>query len=316
MSAPEKIVEVAAAILLRQTDDGATEYLLARRPEGKVYAGYWEFPGGKVEPGETLHDALLRELHEELGIHIERAWPWLSCRFTYPHASVRLKFFHVVAWQGEIAPIEHDGFVWVKIGREAQVSPVLPANGPILRALELPAEYAKIRVLQDGSAAAVAEVSRLLIAGLRLFHVDAAALPPNERLRFIETALEKCRAYADARVLIEDDEALAIAAKTAQATGALGLHLSSSRLMELQARPAFDRVAATCRNADELAHAVLLGLDFVILTPASFAGEMDWPLFSRLIEFASIPVYAGVHGDVEKLELARQHGAHGLARLA
>ena len=133
-----KVVEVAAAILLREID-GNTEFLLAQRPRGKVYSGYWEFPGGKVEPGESLRQALLRELQEELGIKIDRAWPWLSCEFTYPHARVRLKFFRVTSWHGEILPIEHSGFVWMKIGDSAPVSPVLPANGPILRALELPA---------------------------------------------------------------------------------------------------------------------------------------------------------------------------------
>ena len=84
-----KIVEVAAAILLRE-ENGHSEFLLARRPEGKVYAGYWEFPAGKLEPGESLREALVREIQEELGVTIARAWPWLSCEFTYPHARVRL----------------------------------------------------------------------------------------------------------------------------------------------------------------------------------------------------------------------------------
>ena len=144
-----KIVEVAAAILLRQGRSGM-EYLLAQRPEGKVYAGYWEFPGGKVEAGETLRQALVREIQEELGVTIDRAWPWLSCEFTYPHARVRLKFFRVASWQGEIKPIEHSGFVWVKIGDSAPVEPVLPANGPILRALALPSIYAITNAAENG----------------------------------------------------------------------------------------------------------------------------------------------------------------------
>ncbi|MBL0207051.1 MAG: NUDIX domain-containing protein [Propionivibrio sp.] len=136
-----EVVEVAAAILLREGQEG-TEFLLAQRPEGKPYSGYWEFPGGKVEPGESLREALQRELQEELGITLERAWPWLSCQYTYPHATVRLKFFRVVAWQGEIAPIEHSGFAWTRIGAVSPVAPLLPANGPILRALDLPSLYA------------------------------------------------------------------------------------------------------------------------------------------------------------------------------
>ena len=144
-----KIVEVAAAILLREGDRG-TEYLLAQRPVGKVYAGYWEFPGGKVEPAENLREALVRELQEELGIIIDHAWPWLSCEYTYPHANVRLKFFRVSSWHGEIRPTEHSGITWAKFGDVASVMPVLPAHGPSLRALDLPPAYRLIRHLPEG----------------------------------------------------------------------------------------------------------------------------------------------------------------------
>ena len=81
-----EVIEVAAAVLLRA--DGS-EFLLAQRPEGKVYAGYWEFPGGKVESGETVRAALVRELREELGIAVGACSPWLTRVFTYPHATVR-----------------------------------------------------------------------------------------------------------------------------------------------------------------------------------------------------------------------------------
>ena len=94
--------------------DGS-EFLLAQRPEGKVYAGYWEFPGGKVEPGETVREALVRELQEELGISVTACSPWLTRVFTYPHATVRLNFWRVTAWDGEIgitAPLEHSAVDW------------------------------------------------------------------------------------------------------------------------------------------------------------------------------------------------------------
>src|SRR3954468_22356531 len=93
-----KRVEVAAAVLERA--DG--EFLLAQRPPGKPYAGYWEFPGGKVEPGEAADAALKRELHEELGIDVTVAYPWLTRDFDYPHADVRLRFFRVYQWTGEL----------------------------------------------------------------------------------------------------------------------------------------------------------------------------------------------------------------------
>ena len=90
-----KITDVAVAIITRP--DGC--FLLARRPEGKPYAGYWEFPGGKVEPNERVADALARELKEELGITATDAYPWVTQVFTYPHAKVKLHFYRVTAWQ-------------------------------------------------------------------------------------------------------------------------------------------------------------------------------------------------------------------------
>ena len=105
MSAP---VDVAVAVLIRS--DGAA--LLAQRPETKVYSGYWEFPGGKIEPGEPVPEALRREVREELGIEVERAYPWITRVFVYPHAKVRLHFYRVYAWRGEPRAIEHQAIAW------------------------------------------------------------------------------------------------------------------------------------------------------------------------------------------------------------
>jgi 8-oxo-dGTP diphosphatase len=127
------LVRVAAAVILRP--DG--QVLLAQRPHGKAYAGYWEFPGGKLEPGETAREALDRELQEELGLTVRDAAPWMVQRYAYPHADVELNFFRVFAWDGE--PVGHDGqaFRWQTPG-QFDVSPLLPANTAVLRALELP----------------------------------------------------------------------------------------------------------------------------------------------------------------------------------
>jgi 8-oxo-dGTP diphosphatase len=115
------VVEVAAAVI--QRPDGA--FLLAQRPPGKVYAGYWEFPGGKAEPGEPAAQALSRELHEELGIDVETAYPWITRVFSYPHGTVRLWFFRVVSWKGEPHPREEQAIAWQRAG-DAMLSPMLP----------------------------------------------------------------------------------------------------------------------------------------------------------------------------------------------
>lgn len=309
-----EVVKVAAAVLLRGSAD-RTEFLLAQRPEGKVYSGYWEFPGGKVEPGETLHQALLRELQEELGIGVDRAWPWLSCEFTYPHAKVRLKFFRVVSWHGEITPIEHSGLAWLKLGDTASVTPILPANAPILRALELPSIYALTNAAENGVAAELNRLEKSLIGGLRLIQVGDKTLPDEQRWHLAREVMHRVQGYPDARVLINDDEALA------HNVGAHGIHLSSRRLMQITGRPSFTWVAASCHTAEELARAAALGLDFALLSPvlptASHpeATGIGWKEFSRLIERSPLPVFALGGMRPEMLETARENGAHGIAML-
>ena len=307
-----RVVEVAAAILLRKGENG-TEYLLAQRPEGKVYAGYWEFPGGKVEPAETMREALIREIQEELGVTIDSAFPWVSCRFTYPHATVRLKFFHVTSWTGEIEPIEHTGFVWVRVGDSAPVSPVLPANGPILRALELPSLYALTNATENGIDTELARLASALDRGLRLIQLRDKTLPTSQRLLFSREVMALARSHDGCRVLVSDDESLA------HAVGAHGLHLSASQLMATRQRPTFDYVAASCHSAEELRHAASIGVDFTLLSPvlptASHPGErgMGWSAFAELIEASPIPVFALGGMKTGLLEEARAHGAHGIA---
>ena len=131
------MIEVAAAVI--QRPDGA--FLLAQRPPGKVYAGYWEFPGGKIEPGERPARALARELHEELGIYIGQAYPWITRVYTYPHGTVRLNFFRVFDWRNEPHPREDQAIAWQASGA-TMAAPMLPANAPVMASLALPVEYA------------------------------------------------------------------------------------------------------------------------------------------------------------------------------
>ncbi len=119
-------VDVAVGVLI----DGQGRFLLTSRPAGKVYAGYWEFPGGKVETGETVEQALKRELHEELGITIGAATPWQVELMDYPHAQVRLHFCKVFAWHGDFEMRERQAMSWQSL--PVQVQPVLPGTVPVL----------------------------------------------------------------------------------------------------------------------------------------------------------------------------------------
>jgi 8-oxo-dGTP diphosphatase len=120
-------VDVAVGVLV----DPEGRFLLTSRPVGKVYAGYWEFPGGKLEAGETVEQALRRELHEELGITIGPAHPWQVELMDYPHARVRLHFCKVYDWQGEFQMREQQAMAWQTL--PVTVLPVLPGTVPVLR---------------------------------------------------------------------------------------------------------------------------------------------------------------------------------------
>ncbi|HEY9108215.1 MAG TPA: NUDIX domain-containing protein [Roseateles sp.] len=133
MSDAERVpVEVAVGVLVERDAAGREgRFLLTSRPEGKVYAGYWEFPGGKVEAGESIEQALARELREEIGIQIGSAHPWQTLVMDYPHARVRLNFCKVFDWSGEFQMLEGQQMAWADL--PVQVQPVLPGTIPVLQ---------------------------------------------------------------------------------------------------------------------------------------------------------------------------------------
>ncbi|MGZ8202668.1 MAG: Nudix family hydrolase [Burkholderiales bacterium] len=302
-------VEVAAAVL--QREDGA--FLLAQRPAGKVYAGYWEFPGGKVEPGESAAQALARELHEELGIDVLNAYPWLTRDYDYEHARVRLRFQRVTRWAGTLHGREDQQFSWQRV-ESITVSPLLPANGPILSALALPTLYGVSNATAVGLERFLARLERALENGLRLVQIREKGLSDDALVRLCREATATAHEHG-ASVLLNADPELAARA------GADGVHLSAERLKHLNTRPQMKLVGASCHNGEELERAAKLGADFVALVPvletASHPGAaaMGWAWLGALIADYPLPVFAigGMkHSDFER---AWQAGAHGIAAI-
>jgi 8-oxo-dGTP diphosphatase len=125
-AADRQLVQVAVGVLIRSDDS----FLLTSRPEGKAYAGYWEFPGGKLEVGETIAQALKRELQEEIGITIEDCMSWKTEQIDYPHALVQLNFCKVRRWSGELQMREAQLYAWQQL--PVTVKPVLPGTLPVL----------------------------------------------------------------------------------------------------------------------------------------------------------------------------------------
>lgn len=295
-------VEVAAAVIERE--DG--RFLMASRPPGKVYEGWWEFPGGKVESGETAREALVRELREELGIEVETAYPWLNRDFVYPHAHVMLRFFRVTAWHGEPHPHEGQQLAWTQ-AHAPTVTPILPANGPILKGLQLPLEYAISDAAKLGEADFLQRLEQRLAGGLRLVQLREKPLTGV----FAREVAARCQEH-DAQLVINGDLTLA------QTLGC-GLHLSAAQLAGLESRPDVAWLGASCHDAGELARAAEVGADFVVLSPVlptpSHPGEpcLGWPQFKALVRDYPLPVFAlgGLaRGDIA---LARAAGAHGVA---
>jgi 8-oxo-dGTP diphosphatase len=305
----DKVVEVSAAVL--QRPDGS--FLLAQRPPGKIWEGYWEFPGGKVEPGETAHHALVRELHEELGITVQTAYPWLTRLFTYPHATVRLKFFRVTEWTGELHPHEGQQFAWQQPGH-ATVDPILPANAPILRALELPTLYAISNVAQLGVEPFLESLQARLDAGLRMVQLREKDLARDE-LRELALRVVAMAHAQGAKVLLNGDVTLA------QEVGTDGVQLTSTQLAELKVRPAVDWCAASCHTVEELRRAEALGCDFALLSPVlptrshPGAPHLGWEIFAAIAAGSTTPVYALGGLKQQDMETAWRHGAHGIALL-
>jgi 8-oxo-dGTP diphosphatase len=301
------IVRVSAAVLLRP--DGRV--LLAQRPEGKPYAGYWEFPGGKLEPGETPRHALDRELHEELGIEVKRASPWLVQQFVYPHAHVELNFFRVFEWEGELASRDGQAFEWQTPGTYT-VAPLLPANTRILAALDLPLVYGITNAEDSDEDTFLAHAYRALAGGLRLVQVRDKTWPLARRMTFARSMVDLARRFG-ARVLWNGT------AEEAREASCDGVHWPSATLNAATSRPRGMLVAASCHGTEEIAHAGALDLDFAVLGPLAptpthpSAVPLGWTEFARVAESTRVPLFALGGLAASDLRTAIDAGAHGVA---
>lgn len=304
-----KRVEVAAGVIVR--GDGC--FLLGRRAPGTFYPGYWEFPGGKVEPGEDAAAALIRELDEELGIRVQALEPWIVRRHDYEHACVTLRFFRVTQWNGEVSDHVHDALSW-QCADTCDVGPMLPANGPVMKALRLPAFMGITHAVEIGVDEQLRRVDAALASGLRLIQIREAGMPPDALLHFTRETLARASEH---RAIVVVNGALGIAREA----GADGVHLKSTDLAHADVRPDFEWVGASCHDRSELERAAELGLDYALLGPVRptlthpGASGIGWERFAALAGDLPMPVL-GLGGlSAEDVAEARAHGAHGVASI-
>ncbi|MBI3774035.1 MAG: Nudix family hydrolase [Gammaproteobacteria bacterium] len=309
---PHPPIHVAVAVI----ENPRGEFLLARRPEHVHQGGLWEFPGGKVEPGEDIRVALDRELHEELGITAQHARPLLRVRHNYPDKSVLLDVWRVTAIHGTPHGREGQPLAWVAPS-ELRTYQFPLANAPIVSAALLPSVYLITGEPEADTAQFLQRLERVVSLGVRLVQLRAKSLDADRYRALAHDALHVCRAH-HAQLLLNCEPELAAELSAA------GVHLSSARLAALRERPLprTQWVAASVHSLDQLRQAQAIDVDFVVVSPVlptrSHPGAvpLGWDGLRAMTESAAVPVFALGGMNAEQLWRSYEHGAQGVAVLS
>ncbi len=302
-------VHVAAGVLRRA--DG--KVLIARRSRNSHQGGLWEFPGGKVEPGESASRALTRELNEELGIRIRDFRPLIKVSHAYRDREVLLDTWLVTGWQGEPRGMENQPLDWVSVG-ELRKRPMPAADRPVVSAVSLPPVYLITPPAVTDTGVFLDDLRTALDNGVSLvqFRVFGLEGPALESLALAATRL--CEAHG-AGLLVNGSRELA------ESVGARGVHLDRRALASMRSREEYGELllGASCHDARELALARDRGVDFALLSPVlptrshPDAEVLGWERFSALVDGLPLPVYALGGMTPSMLEQSWQAGAQGIA---
>lgn len=296
-------IDVAASIV----QDQAGRVLLAERTARQISAGFWELPGGKIDPGETAAGAATRELIEETGLRATRLRPWAQYEHAFPTRRIRLHVFRAEAWDGTPQGREGQRLAWVDPGAPWG-GPLLPSNARVFAGLALPPLLAVLG--GTGPATTLDMAAAALARGAKLLLLTEPALAPAQRTQ-LARRLAALAHEAGARLLLEGT---ALEARQAQADGVLA---SARALRGTLARPPVALWGARCRGGADIGHAIALGADFVIAAPVLASLDatppLGWPGLAALAREAPVPVYAQGGLTPALLAEARRAGALGAA---
>lgn len=310
-TAADAPLHVAAGILL----DGNKVFITRRFPDSHQ-GGKWEFPGGKVEPGEDALAALKRELLEELGIEVLAAEPYMELHHAYHDRHVYLDVWRVTDYRGAPHGREGQEARWAALPDLMRLE-FPAADLPIQRRLWLPPLYLISDVRRFGRDEFLARLERALRAGARLVQLREPYMTPEEYCDYARVTADLCHRY-DAKLLLNAEP------EWVPLCHADGVHLNSRRLMRSRARPLDERfwVAASCHNVEELQQAQWLAADFAVLSPVAVttshpeAVPLGWEKFMLWRASVNLPVYALGGMQAQDMEPARRHGARGLAMVS
>lgn len=305
------VLEVAAGVIVGE----GGRVLIAKRPAHLHQGDLWEFPGGKLEPGETPEQALRRELREEIGIEVLDCSPLIGIRHDYPDRRVRLSVWRVERFSGMPQGLQGQPVSWVAADELPGYS-FPAANRPIVSAARLPDHYAILEAESSDPAGMRSRLQQFAEAGITLVRLRASRLDADQYGALAEYAADGCRSLG-IRLLLNGEP------EWVRRTGAAGLHLHSAQLMALRERPLDSAhwVAASCHGREELRQAERIGVDFAVLGPVRATAThpevepLGWELFEALAKEAIIPVYA--LGGLRPLDTAeaKRRGAQGIAAI-
>jgi len=302
------VVDVAASIV--RAPDGLV--LMAERTAGQISAGFWELPGGKIDPGETAAQAAVRELEEEIGIRALALKPWICYEHAFRLRRIRLNFFKVDSWEGSPHGREGQRLAWVDPAMPS-VAPILPSVERVLNALALPPLYAVCRPEEhDGVAAMLAQIDIDVRGGLKLLQLRAPDLSPDQRVS-LARRVNAIAAPFGARVLLVGT------ALECRRAGLAGVHSTAQELRRLRGRPPVKLWLCSIHDEHDLALATELGADAAVLSPVlDNAAHPDrpalgWEGLQRLSARAPFPLYAQGGLDGSLLASAQRAGAIGIA---
>ena len=310
---PKPRIDVAVAVVFNPQG----EVLWGCRPAGKPYAGYWEFPGGKVEPNETVWQALVRELQEELGILATQGGPWFVIEHDYEHANVRLHLYKVWSFEGAPKSLEKQDFQWAPL-HPTDLSPILPATEPLLPKLAQPRLMA-VSNYEEGFDACASRLSAALARQTSPVYVQFREkhLVGETLWLAFEHCHDLCVRYGHHLVL--NSGTLGNMGSRAEQLD-LPLHLTESDLLSGAFR-AKHCVGASVHDAVSLKEAFDQGLDYAVLGAVKYTAThpekvaLGWQGFAELSRSARLPVFAIGGLSVDDLHESARHGAHGVAMM-